>query len=379
MENNKINLNELPAELFERVPLDLSMQEKIERPSLTFWADARRRLFKNRGAVAGMVILAILVLMAFIGPMMNEYTYSQQIQPLKENAKLPPRIPGIEKLGIFDGTLVKEIGKDRLDAMPTDQYKIIEEVITVEEGVESTRYKIKEYTYIKQGASDRYFWFGTDELARDIWTRTWKGTQVSLYIGMLSALLDMVIGLTYGAISGFYGGKVDIFMMRFIEVLSGIPSLVVIVLFLLVMEPGIFPMSLAIAITSWEGMARVVRGQFLKLKNQEFVLAARTLGTSNTQLITRHLLPNVIGQVIVMITFTIPGAIFYEAFLAFIGLGIPAPNASLGVLVSESRSFLRFIPSMMLIPATVISVLMLSINLFANGLRDALDPRMRNQ
>jgi oligopeptide transport system permease protein len=144
------------------------------------------------------------------------------------------------------------------------------------------------------------------------------------------------------------------------------------------MDPGIIPISIAIAITGWIGMARVVRSQFLKLKEQEFILAARTLGTPNHQLISRHLVPNIIGQVIIMITFSIPGAIFYEAFLAFIGLGIPAPAASLGVLVSEARGFLRFIPSMLFIPALVISVLVLSINLFANGLRDALDPRMRN-
>lgn len=379
MENKNMNLNDIPSELFERVPLDLSVMEKIDRPSLTFWADARRRLLKNKGAVIGMVILALLVLMAIIGPMMNDYRYDQQIEPKRENSKLPPRVPGLEKIGIFDGTLIKEIGEERLAEMPTDQYEVIGEKTITESGATYKRIVIKEYTYKRQGAEDRYFWFGTDELARDIWTRTWTGARVSLYVGMLAAALDLLIGLTYGAIAGFYGGKVDIFMMRVVEVLSGIPALVIIILFLLVMKPGIFPISLAIAITSWEGMARVVRSQFLKLKNQEFVLAARTLGTSNTQLITRHLLPNVIGQVIVMITFTIPGAIFYEAFLAFIGLGIPAPNASLGVLVSESRTFLRFIPSMMLIPATVISILMLSINLFANGLRDALDPRMRNQ
>ena len=246
-------------------------------------------------------------------------------------------------------------------------------------GAEKKVYKIKEYSYVKKKVPDEYYWFGTDKMGRDLWTRVWAGTRVSLFIGLLAALLDMLIGVTYGSISGFYGGRTDIIMMRITEVISGIPSLVIVILFLLVMKPGILPISLAIAISGWMGMARVVRAQILKLKNQEFLLAARTIGTPNRQLIFRHLLPNVMGQIIIMITFSIPGAIFYEAFLAFIGLGLPVPNASLGVLINDGYQYLQTYPFMMMIPSVVICLLMLSLNIFANGLRDALDPKMRNQ
>lgn len=377
--NLEMNLNDIPQELFERVPVDSSLHEKINRPSLTFWQDARRRLFKNRAAISGMLILLALLIMAAVGPIMNEYRFDQQLEPLRDHAKLPPRIPVLENLGIMDGTLIKEVGDRSLAKYNEDEYEIIESFILEDPDLgDIQRYKIKEFTYVQQNVEDQYFWFGTDDLSRDIWTRVWMGTRVSLYIGLLAAFIDMIVGVTYGSIAGFYGGNVDLIMMRITEVIAGIPYLVVIILFLLIMDSGILPISIAIAITGWIGMARVVRSQFLKLKSQEFVLAARTLGTPGHQLIRRHLLPNVLGQVIVMITFSIPGAIFYEAFLAFIGLGIPAPNASLGVLVSEGRAFLRFIPSMLFIPSLVISTLVLSINLFANGLRDALDPRMRN-
>ncbi|MFP4697433.1 MAG: oligopeptide ABC transporter permease [Eubacteriales bacterium] len=401
----------LSKKMFSPVKIDASLQEKIERPSLTFWQDARRRLFKNKGAIIGMIILGIIIIMAFVGPMMNNYRYDQQIEPLKKHNKLPPRIPRLEDIGIFDGTVVKTVNENRLNQYSEDAYEVIKEIqkttelevpeislsryeegayevvdeITNESGIKifkiaikQTEYRVREYSYIHHGIEDEYYWFGTDELARDIWTRVWKGTQISLYIGLLAAILDMLIGVTYGSIAGYYGGKIDIYMMRLIEIIQGIPALVIIILFILIMEPGILPISLAIAITGWMSMARVVRSQFLKLKSQEFVLAAKTLGTPNVTLIKKHLIPNIVGQVIVMITFSIPGAIFYEAFLAFVGLGIPAPNASLGVLINESVGFLRSYPSMLFIPTAVLSLLMLSINIFANGLRDALDPRMRN-
>ena len=211
-----------------------------------------------------------------------------------------------------------------------------------------------------------------------MWVRLWIGTQISRFIGLLSALIDMLIGVTYGSIAGYYGGKVDMYLMRILEILNGFPTLVVIILLLLVMKPGILPISFAIALTGWMSMARVVRSQFLKLKSQEFILAAQTLGTPSRLIMWKHLIPNVMSQVIIMITFSVPSAIFYEAFLAFIGLGIPAPRASLGVLINEGLGFLRTIPSMLMLPTFVLSVLMLSINIFADGLRDALDPKMRN-
>lgn len=210
-----------------------------------------------------------------------------------------------------------------------------------------------------------------------MFTRTWSGARVSIFIGLLAATIDMLIGVTFGGISGFYGGRVDTIMQRFAEVLMGIPYLIVVILFILIFKnPGIFSIALAMVITGWVSMSRIVRGQMLKLKNQEFVLASRTLGATNSSLIAKHLIPNIMGPIIVMMMFTIPAAIFSEAFLSFIGLGIAPPKASLGSLVSDGFKSLQTFPHMMVIPALVISCLILSFNLIADGLRDALDPKM---
>ncbi len=250
--------------------------------------------------------------------------------------------------------------------------------------------------YAMQNIKSRYFWFGTDKLALDNWTRLWIGVRVSLIIALASLVLDFTIGILYGTIAGFYGGtKVDTVMMRITEILGSIPALVLMVLFISIDDkigsiiqnilPGnqtladerLIILILAISLTGWIGVARVVRSQILKLRDQEFVLASRTLGASKVRLMAKHLFPNIIGQIVVMATFSIPGAIFYEAFLTFIGIGLPIPMSSLGVLVNDGYQAFQTIPTMLLIPATVMSLLMLSINLLANGLRDALDPRMR--
>jgi len=222
-----------------------------------------------------------------------------------------------------------------------------------------------------------YYWFGTDELGRDLWTRTWYGTRISIYIGILAAAIDLLIGVLYGGISGFYGGKVDDIMQRISEVLMGIPQLIIVILFILVIQPGIMSITLAMVITGWVNMARIVRGQILKLKNQEFVLASRTLGASNKRLIIKHLIPNIVGQIVITTMFTVPNAIFTEAFLSFIGLGIRPPEASLGSLVNDGFKSLQTNPYMLIIPSVIISLLILSFNLLADGLRDALDPKMR--
>ena len=221
------------------------------------------------------------------------------------------------------------------------------------------------------------FWFGTDEFGRDMWTRVWAGTRVSLYIAFLAALLDMLVGVTYGAISGYRGGRTDNVMQRAVEVLVGIPSLVIAILAMVVFSPGILTISIAIGITGWVYMARIVRGRMLQLKNQEFTLASRSLGASGSRLVWKHLIPNSLGPIIVNLMFTIPSAIFAEAFLSFIGLGIQVPEASLGSLIDDGAGEMRFHPYLLLFPAIVFSLLMICFNLLGDGLRDAFDPKMR--
>ena len=220
-------------------------------------------------------------------------------------------------------------------------------------------------------------WFGTDYLARDLFTRLWVGTRISVFIGFMAALLDLVIGVSFGGISGYFGGLVDDVMMRIVDVLFGIPYLLVVILLLVVMEPGITSIILAMSLTGWTGMARLVRGQVLQLKEMEYVLAARAIGASPRRIIARHLIPNTMGVVLVSLTMTIPGAIFGEAFLSFIGLGVPMPLASLGTMANEGYQLLLIHPHNLIIPSVAISLLILSFNFVGDGLRDALDPRLR--
>jgi oligopeptide transport system permease protein len=242
---------------------------------------------------------------------------------------------------------------------------------------------LSQYSPYAQDLARRYtgpsasFWFGTDEFGRDMWTRVWEGTRVSLYIGFLAAFLDMFVGVTFGAVSGFLGGRVDDGMQRVIEILNGIPYLVVAILAMVVFDPGIITISIAIGITGWTYMARIVRGRMMQLKNQEFALASRSLGANGSRLVRKHLLPNSLGPIIVNLMFTIPSAIFAEAFLSFIGLGIQVPDASLGSLISEGAGEMRFHPYLLFFPSVVFCLLMVCFNLLGDGLRDAFDPRMR--
>ncbi|KIL41739.1 diguanylate cyclase [Gordoniibacillus kamchatkensis] len=238
------------------------------------------------------------------------------------------------------------------------------------------KYDQQMLTLRNHGPSAEY-WFGNDDFGRDLWTRVWVGARISLMIGIIAAIIDLIVGVIYGGISGYFGGRVDDIMQRVIEIVYSIPYLLIAILLIMVIGPGVSSIILAYAITGWVPMARLVRGQVLSLKEQEYVLASRTLGSSPWRIIFRHLIPNALGIIIVQITFVVPQAIFVEAFLSFIGLGVRVPLASLGYLLSDGATYMRLYPHRLLFPTAVFSLILLSFNVLGDGLRDALDPKMR--
>ncbi|MGE6491815.1 oligopeptide ABC transporter permease [Exiguobacterium aestuarii] len=340
MIENKKNYEQFDQDMFTPVEMNEQLGERIAGKSLNFWQDAWMRLKKNKAAIISLSIILILVALALFGPMLSARdAYEQNIS----QAKLPPKVTGLEWAG-FDG--MATLGGRDID-------------------------------FYEQKNVEENFWFGTDYLGRDLWSRIWEGTRISLFIGFVAAIIDTLIGVAYGGVSAYFGGRTDNIMQRIVEILTGVPNLILIILFILIFDPGVFTIILAMAITGWIGMSRLVRGQILKLKNQEFVLAARTLGASSTRLIFKHLIPNTLGAIIITLMFTIPSAIFFEAFLSFIGIGLQPPQASLGTLINDGYKELRTFPFLLIIPSVIIVLLMVSFNLLADGLRDAFDPKMR--
>lgn len=291
----------------------------ISRPSLSNGQQVIRKLAKNKLAMLGLFIIIALVAMAIIGPNLVSYSYSDQ------------------------------------------------SLLTKNQEVSSEH------------------WFGTDELGRDMFARTWYGARISLTIGVVAALIDLVIGVTVGGIAGYMAGRgkrgdrIDTIIMRVIEVLYGLPYLLVVILLMVVMEPGILTIIIALSATGWVGMARLVRGQILQLKNQEFILAAQVLGAKFNRILLKHLIPNTFGVIIVNLTFTIPSAIFAESFLSFLGLGVQAPVASWGTMTNDALGVILTGDWWRLFfPALMISLTMFAFNVFGDGLQDALDPRLRD-
>ncbi|BCA84521.1 peptide ABC transporter permease [Enterococcus saigonensis] len=333
----------IPASEFELYHgSTIKEREMIAAPSLTFLQDSWRRLRKNKAAVICMAILVVIILVSIISIFFSPHN------PTKQNVaymNLPPRIPGIDINGLN--------GKAMVGGQLVDKYA----AANVPDNLN--------------------YYFGTDGLGRDVLSRLLMGTRVSLLIAFIAAMFDIIFGVTYGLISGLKGGTVDTLMQRILEILSGIPNLVVMILMLVVFEPGIPSIIAAMAITNWIPMARIVRAQTLKLKDQEFVLAAQTLGESNFKIAFKHILPNISSVIIVQMMFSIPTAIFFEAFLSFIGLGLTPPNASLGTMLSDGYKTFQYLPYLLWVPAVTLSVIMIAFNLLADGLRDAFDPKMK--
>jgi oligopeptide transport system permease protein len=221
--------------------------------------------------------------------------------------------------------------------------------------------------------------FGTDDLGRDIFVRTMSGTRVTLLVATVASLVSLVLGVAYGAVAGYAGGKVDAFMMRIVDALYALPFIFLVILLMVAFERNFLLIFVAIGAINWLDMARIVRGQTLSLKEREFVAAARLIGVPPLAIVFRHIVPNLLGVVVVYITLTIPQAILVESFLSFLGLGIQEPQTSLGALVNGGVSQMERAPWTLLIPATLLAIVLVSFNFLGDGLRDALDPRLKGR
>lgn len=300
-----------PDSRFAPLPNRQATAERITTPPISFLADAWRRFKANPMALFGLVLLAIFLLAAFVGPLFTTHGYADQSLILRDQ---PPSAE---------------------------------------------------------------FWFGTDSLGRDLFVRTLYGGRISLAVAFFAGMLQLFVGVIYGATSGLLGGKWDNLMMRIVDIIDTIPLSIYVILLAVILTPGLTSIFLAIGIVYWTRMARLVRAQVLSLKEQEFMLAARALGANRWRLVLRHLIPNALAPIIVQLTFAIPEAIFTEAFLSFIGLGVSAPMASWGVLASDGFKGLRSYPWELAFPATAIILTTLAFNFVGDGLRDALDPKLR--
>jgi oligopeptide transport system permease protein len=321
---------QISNELFKPLHREYNSSNEVVRPSLTYWQDVWRRLKRNKVAMISLCAIVAIFLIAILGPYFSKYSFSDQIR-------------GDENL------------------WPSLKHPL-----------------------------------GTDSLGRDMMVRIFYGARISLSIGIIACIINLTLGVFYGGISGFFGGKIDNLMMRIVDLLYSIPLMLYVILAMVIFKekltalfdmpafsflksagPGLISIYITLGLVYWIPMARIVRGQILSLKEQEYITAAKTLGASNARILWKHLIPNCIGPIIVTTMLLIPDAIFTEAFLSFVGLGVDAPMASWGSLASDGLQSIRSYFYLLLFPSLAISITILAFNLFGDGLRDSMDPRMR--
>jgi len=349
MENRK-NAISFHLDVSDFLPAEESEKQSmvVMRESTSFWKDGFRRLKKNKLAMISLFVIIVIFIMAFIVPSFYPYTYEQQIR-------------GSENLGILE-------------------------------------YSAQEKARMEDGESVFPHLLGTDSLGRDTMTRLLMGSRISLLVGIIASAIILVIGSTYGAIAGYFGGKVDMIMMRLVDVIYTVPDILIIILLSVTLKyplkdlaakvpgfqwidtvgVGLISIFVVFSLLYWVGMSRIVRSQILTLKEQDYVVAAKALGAGSGRIIRKHLLTNSIGTLIVTTTLQIPASIFTESFLSFLGLGVSAPMPSLGSMASQAIGGISSYPVRLLAPAVMISLIILSFNLLGDGLRDAFDPKLKN-
>ena len=304
--------------------------------------DTVKKFFAQKSAIAGVVILVLLLIMSIIGPYLSGYDYAEQ--NLERN-NLAPRVPVFSGMGFLNGSeiLPKTTGETTINR------------------------------YEELGITDTYYIFGTDSLGRDMFSRCFMGLRVSLIIAVVSTLINLFIGMNYGIISGYFGGTADIIMQRIADVIGSIPTLVVVTLLMLVMEPGMGSIIFALMLSGWIEMSQISRAQVLHVKEMEYIQAARTIGAGNRHIIFGEILPNIIGKMITQIMISIPAAVFLEAFLSFVGLGMPPGSCSLGTLLSEGFKSVLLHPYQLIPSAVLMILLIVGSHLVANGLKKATE------
>jgi oligopeptide transport system permease protein len=392
----------ITPDLWEPIIIEDREKDKIVRKSLTYWQDAWRRLKKNHLSMLGLGVIFLLAFAAIVGPSLSPYSYSDQDLNM---SNMPPRL---ELHKLEDGTFVHVHKEYRLYEV-SESGEILSRIQhTKEDMINKTRefefngneividYKLAainkdvpnapKFTLTINGqqndTADKTVWnktylFGTDTLGRDIFVRNLYGARISLLIALVATIVQFFIGVIYGGVSGYVGGRVDNFMMRVVDIVDTIPLMLYVILLMVVLGAGLMTIIIALGSVYWVRMARLVRGQVLSIKENEFILAARTLGASPWRIMVRHLIPNSMGAIIVSLAMMVPSAIFTESFLSFIGLGVSAPQASWGTLASDAMGGLRTYAYQLFVPSFFISMTVLSFNFLGDGLRDALDPRLR--
>lgn len=389
-------MSSISPQMWEKIPAAAAAATPPP-PAPTYGQEVRRRLWANKPAVISIVFIVALVLAAFFGPMLSPHTYFRQDLKL---ANIPPVFETYEvrdsagdatrfflnasNFNIYqvgpDGQMLGLLRGGRKDMLKKSQpYELGGQTLTLDYSRLPARLLLADGTELRPSSWswNHTYLFGTDQLGRDILVRQLYGAQISLTVAFVATLVNFFVGVFYGGIAGYMGGKVDAVMMRFVEIISTIPLTLYVVLLMVVFDSGLLSIIVAIGSVFWVDMARIVRGQILSLKSQDYVAAARTMGASPARILTKHLLPNSIGPIIVTLTMLIPSAIFIESFMSFIGLGVTPPLASWGSLTSEAVETLRAYPHQLFFPAAAISLTMFAFNFLGDGLRDALDPKVR--